>query len=445
MNDFQQQTLSQAKQLLAKGWLASNEAAPAWLTDMRRQGANRFETTAWPSRRTENWKYTPLTALAKKSFQAANEINQVEALEWLDSDAYRLVFTDGVLDQSASGELPAELVLFADANAEQAEIIQAHLGRLANSERHLFAAMSEALLAQGVLLHVAANSKLDKPLYVVNRITETGKPLANTRLLVVLETGAEAEVIEHYATASDDTSGFVNAQTEVVIGPNARFKHYRLNLEGETIHHVGGVFVELLRDANFDGFAIAKGAQLMRIDYDFFHRGSGAHVELHGVYLPRNKQLVDYHTNVQHCVPLCTTNEVFRGIIGDRARAVFNGRIHIHKDAQKTLAELSNKNLLTSNKAEIDTKPELEIYADDVRCAHGATVSQLDDAALYFLRARGIDKDQARVMLSFGFINEMIQQIENQSVLEYLLPELARQFGRDSDLLLFDGDDLDTV
>jgi Fe-S cluster assembly protein SufD len=440
MNDFQQQALSQAQALLAE-----DPSVPAWLTNVRQQGADRFQAASWPTRRTENWKYTSLAALGKKSFAAANESEGADAFSGLTAEAYRLVFVDGVLDAKASDPLPEAATLFADANAAQAELIKAHLGRLADSEQHLFAAMSEALLAQGVLLHVAADTKLDKPLYIINRITDGATPLANTRLLVVLERGAEAEVIEHYATASDDTTGFVNAQTEVVIGDNARFKHYRLNLEGEAIHHVGGVFVELNRDANFDGFAIAKGAELMRIDYGLLHCGSGAHVELNGVYLPRNKQLVDYHTNVQHCVPHCTTNEVFRGIIGDRARAVFNGRIHIHKDAQKTLAELSNKNLLTSNKAEVDTKPELEIYADDVRCAHGATVSQINDAALYYLQTRGVAKEQARVMLSFGFINELIQQIANSSVLEYLLPVLADQFGRDTDLLLLDGDDLDSV
>ncbi|BFM20574.1 Fe-S cluster assembly protein SufD [Gilvimarinus japonicus] len=440
MNDFQQQALSQAQALLAE-----DPSVPAWLTNMRQQGADRFQAASWPTRRTENWKYTSLAALGKKSFAAANESEGADAFSGLTAEAYRLVFVDGVLDAKASDPLPEAATLFADANAAQAELIKAHLGRLADSEQHLFAAMSEALLAQGVLLHVAADTKLDKPFYIINRITDGATPLANTRLLVVLERGAEAEVVEHYATASDDTTGFVNAQTEVVIGDNARFKHYRLNLEGEAIHHVGGVFVELNRDANFDGFAIAKGAELMRIDYGLLHCGSGAHVELNGVYLPRNKQLVDYHTNVQHCVPHCTTNEVFRGIIGDRARAVFNGRIHIHKDAQKTLAELSNKNLLTSNKAEVDTKPELEIYADDVRCAHGATVSQINDAALYYLQTRGVAKEQARVMLSFGFINELIQQIANSSVLEYLLPVLADQFGRDTDLLLLDGDDLDSV
>ena len=147
--------------------------------------------------------------------------------------------------------------------------------------------------------------------------------------------------------------------------------------------------------------------------------------------MPRNQQLVDYHTNIQHWVPHCTSNEIFRGIISDQAKAVFNGRIHIHPQAQKTLAELSNKNLLTSNKAEINTKPELEIYADDVKCAHGATVSQLNANALYYLQSRGVSRADAQVMMSFGFINELLQAVEQEAVRQYLSPKLAKLFGRD--------------
>ena len=183
------------------------------------------------------------------------------------------------------------------------------------------------------------------------------------------------------------------------------------------------------------GFTLAQGSRLKRIDYQVNHCGEGAELDLQGAYLPRNNQLVDYHTNVRHMVPRCTTREIFRGIVGDSARAVFNGRIYIHPDAQKTLAELSNKNLLTSNKAEIDTKPELEIYADDVKCAHGATVSQLNATAMYYLQSRGVSRQEAEVMLSFGFINELLEQIAEPGVQDYLRPHLARLFGRDNDLL----------
>ena len=196
---------------------------------------------------------------------------------------------------------------------------------------------------------------------------------------------------------------------------------------------MGGVHVNLHRDARFHGFTLAQGSRLKRIDYQLNMRGEGAHMELNGVYLPRNKQVIDYHTNVEHCVPNCTSNEVFRGIIGDSAKAVFNGRIHIHPKAQKTLAELSNKNLLTSRTAEINTKPELEIYADDVRCAHGATISQLDETSLYYLQSRGISAADATTMLSFGFINELLNQVPEQAIQDYLRPRLSSLFGQASE------------
>lgn len=421
--------------------LAAEQSAPEWLSDLRSQGAARFAATPWPTRRTEHWKYTPLAALAKKDVAApaacAVALDQVASV---NTEAYRLVFVNGVFAAEYSDALPAEVTTFAAANAEQVELIQCHLGRLADSTKHLFAALGESTLAQGVLVHVPAGHKLDKPVYVINYSVGETAQLASTRNLIVLDEGAEAEVFEQFNSDSDEQRNLVTSQTEVVIAANAKCKHYRFNLEAEGITHAGGVFVELGRDAVFDGFALAKGAELIRNDYVLTHCGSGAHVELNGVYLPRGKQVVDYHTNIQHCVPHCTSNEVFRGIIGDQAKAVFNGRIHIYQDAQKTLAQLSNKNLLTSNKAEVDTKPELEIYADDVRCAHGATVAQLDDESLYYLQTRGISKEQAQVMVSFGFINELIQGIENSAVVDFLMPILARQFGRSEELLALEAD-----
>ena len=205
-------------------------------------------------------------------------------------------------------------------------------------------------------------------------------------------------------------------------------QHYRINLEQEELIHIGGVHVDLWRDARYSGFTLAEGSVLKRIDYQLNHRGQGADAKLNGVYLPRNNQLIDYHTNVEHAVPHCTTSEVFRGIIGDSARAVFNGRIHIHQDAQKTLAEMSNRNLLTSDKAEVDTKPELEIYADDVKCAHGATISQLDATAMYYLQSRGLSAAQARTMLSLGFINELLLELPQEAIRDYLQQHLQTYF-----------------
>lgn len=428
MSDFQQQALQ----------LAAQQQSPVWLGALRTQAANDWQNVTWPTRKTEHWKNTSLASLQKNSPQAwatkAACLNV--AAEFIAVDAIRLVFVNGVFDQASSSELSADVVRFSQANHAQQQLIAKHLGKVVEGSQHLFATLNNAWLDDGVLVHVQRNQTLAKPIYLVQVSTpEVQAVSVNQRLLVVLEDSAQAEIIEHFISTSDVQNSFVNALTEIVVGDNAQLQHYRLNLEEENIQHIGAVHVNLLRNARMRGFTLALGSKLKRIDYQINHRGQGAELNLQGVYLPRNNQVVDYHSNVQHWVPHCTTNEVFRGIIADSAQAVFNGRIYIHQNAQKTLAELSNRNLLTSNKAEIFTKPELEIYADDVKCAHGATVSQLNATALYYLQSRGVSRTEAEVMMSFGFINELLEQISEVAVHDYLFPRLAALFGRDQSLL----------
>ena len=229
-------------------------------------------------------------------------------------------------------------------------------------------------------------------------------------------------------------ASFTSGVTELKLEANAKLHHYRLHEESGEAIHIGAVHARLERDANLDSFHLALGSRLKRVDVVVHHAGPGAHADLNGVYLPRGDEHIDYHTTIEHAVPHCTTDEVFRGIVGDKATAVFNGRIHIHPDAQKTRAELSNRNLLTSTEAEVNTKPELEIYADDVQCAHGATVARIDDLALHYLRTRGVSRDEAEVMLSFGFINELIDGMALEPLREYLRPLLAKRFARDDTL-----------
>jgi Fe-S cluster assembly protein SufD len=433
MNEFQRQALQ----------LAAQQQNPVWLSGLRAQAVFDWQKIIWPTRKTEHWKYTSLNLLQKNDpLQWATATRSLEQNKWQEDvefipvDAIRLVFVNGIFDAKSSSVLPAEVVLFSKTNSEQQAVITQYLGKVICGEQHVFATLNNAWVNEGVLIHLARGKTLDKPVYVVQVATGNEQAVStNQRLLVVLEENAQACVIEHFVSTTEVQNSFVNALTEIVVGDNAKLDHYRLHLEEENIQHLGAVHVDLLRNARLHGFTLALGSRLKRIDYQINHRGPGAELDLQGIYLPRNSQMVDYHTNVQHWVPHCTTREVFRGIIADSAQAIFNGRIYIHPLAQKTSAELSNKNLLTSNKAEVNTKPELEIYADDVKCAHGATISQLNDSALYYLRSRGVSRSEAEVMLSFGFINELLQQVAEPSVQEYLLPRLAVLFGRDQALL----------
>ena len=424
MSNFQQQALQ----------LTAQQTSPDWLAELRARGLDRWSGAAWPTRKTEAWKYTPLLPLQNDNparWASVDNCAWQEAIDPIAVDATRLVFINGHFRPEHSSELPAGVVRFNDASAAQQQLISSHLGAVMDDAVHLFGALSNATAADGVLVHVPRGQKLDKPVYILNVSTPDPQPaMSSQRVLVILEDNAEAELIEHYVSGSEQQNLFVNSHTEVVVGNNAQIQHYRINLEQEHMLHIGGVHVDLHRDARFLGFTLALGSRLKRIDYHVNHRGEGAHLGLNGVYLPRNKQLIDYHTNVEHRVPHCTTDEVFRGIIGDSAKAVFNGRIHIHQDAQKTLAEMSNRNLLTSPNAEINSKPELEIYADDVRCGHGATIAQLDESSVFYLQSRGVTRADAVRMLSFGFINELLNEVPEQAIQDYLRPRLTALFGQ---------------
>ena len=426
-SDFQKRALS----------LAQQSSAPAFLQTVRQQGLDEFGQIQWPGRKTEMWKYTtlrPVEAFANAGWPADDVAADGEQLASLpELDATRLVFVDGIFDGAASDELPDGVRLFSQADESARLLLDRYLGKIAKdvdpARRNLFAALNDAWLTDGVLVYVPKNATLEKPLYVVHLSTaQAADRVANQRLLVVLEQGASAELIEHYLSTKDAKASFVNTLTEIHVGDNARLSHTRLNLEHEASSHVGAVHINLQRSAVANGFTLAEGGELKRLDYQINHCGEGAELTLNGLYLGRNEQHVDYHTTIEHRVPNCTSQEVFRGIVGDKAKAVFNGRFHIHEDAQKTLAELNNRNLLTSNTAEVDTKPELEIYADDVRCAHGATISQLDETALYYLQSRGIEPLQARMMLSYGFVNEVLETLPHEGIRTVLQQRLRQRF-----------------
>ena len=442
MSDF----IAQAARFAAVN-LGDDNNTP-WLADVNRAGLDRWSSLAFPTRKTEDWKYTPLKSLENENYftfaepQSNDENHELMTLCQIpDLDGLSLVFVNGYFcaelsSTSISTALPGlTITTFSKADHAQKKSITEHLNTIAPQEKHEFAALNTSCLSEGVFIRVAKNQRIAQPIHIVSVTTAQASAfMVNQRALIVLESGSQATVVEHFASSLEKQTSFVNSVSEIIVGDNAHLQHYRIHEEDESALHIGGTHVELGKSANIDSFHLALGSEIKRNDIVVHHKGEGAHCELNGVYLPRKKQHVDFHTCIEHAVPHCTTNEVFRGIIADSARAVFNGRIHIHKYAQKTFAQLSNKNLLTSNKAEIDTKPELEIYADDVQCAHGATVAQLDTESLHYFKTRGIGTEEAMVMLSFGFINELINNVKNEAVGDYLRPKLAELFAKAPEL-----------
>lgn len=426
-----------------KGLLAVNDSQSSLFNALNKSGADSFLQQEVPHRKTEAWKYTSLNQLTSNE-EGYGRLAQKHSAAGLDGittipalDAQRLVFVNGQYSaELSSNESLKNVVRFSQANDSQKEIIADNLGSAVEQDKHIFAALNNAITRDGVLVYVEKNEQLKTNIQITHITTKEAQPFTvPARLLIVLETGANATVVEHFASNDDEQNCFVNAITEAKVGANARLNHYRLQLMQEGSIQIGGVHVDLDRDANYDSFQLGLGAKIVRNDINVNHNVGGSHCELKGVYLPQNKQLIDFHSNMEHKVAHCTTNEVFRGIMADKSKAVFNGRIHIHPDAQKTLAELSNKNLLLSDDATINTKPELEIYADDVRCAHGATIAQLDEQARFYLQSRGISAAEADVMLSFGFINELLESLELDAIRNLIRPILAQRFGRDEELM----------
>lgn len=425
---------SRAKHIDALPWLAS-----------QRSGAERvWLDKPLPTRKTEDWKYTNLTSFSRINFfeAASHEPDVADLISATSIDGLvgnKLVFINGEFsaDYSEVSEQDGlELVCFSNASDQQQQKIQSLLNSCVDYEQHQFAALNTKLLNEGVFVDVSAGAAITNPIHIIHLASPAELSSAvNSRLIVNLQPSSSATVIEHYFSKDHDEPLFNNSMSELIVGENAALQHYRLMDESERVQHISGIHSRLARASRLNSFYLALGTDLTRVDISVSYEGEGAEAELNGVYLPKNKQHVDFHTCIEHAVPHCTSNETFRGIVADQAKAVFNGRIHIHPDAQKTEAYLSNKNLLTSNKAEVDTKPELEIYADDVKCAHGATVAQLDTTAMHYLKTRGISEDEAQVMLSFGFINELINNMKLEALADYCRPKLASRFSRDENLI----------
>ncbi len=431
LHEFSEQAVSLASNT------QQNSKTP-WLADVREKGLATFKRMPFPTRKTEAWKYTSLRALSAENFHRPAQqfsIANAEALFEVEGlEALRVVFVNGEFNaELSSPELLStsglNIIQFADANESQQKTIKTHLANVSETERNLFTALNAGLIDNGLLITVDKKVRIERPVQLVHISSQQPENASVfARCLVVLEQQAELTLIEQFVSTHETLNTIFNQTSEFIIGDAAKLNHYRLHLEDESSIHLGGVYVDLNRDSQFESYQLALGGKVKRLDVLVNHNQPGSHCEMKGVYLPKHEQQVDFHTYIEHKAAHCTTDEVYRGIMADKSKAVFNGRIHIHPDAQKTLAELSNKNLLLSNQAEINTKPELEIYADDVRCAHGATVAQLDAKARFYLQSRGISRQEAEIMLSFGFINELLDAMPLVALRDKLRPLLAQQF-----------------
>jgi len=411
-------------------------AGPEWLEAFRSGGRATFERTPLPGRKTEAWKYTDIRPLLEEGLlDPALSGGRAPAPEALpELGARRVVLVDGRLDRQASSlgaDEGVEVLAFTETTAGSSarQALDAHLGSVIDVTGRPFAALNASSLEDGVIVHVRRNAAPAAPLHLVLAGDGRGRPCGvHPRLLIVLDAGAELTLVEHYL---GDAEVFTNAVVEVALGENAHLEHRRLQLERAPARHVGSLGVRLGGHARYGLDQVSFGAALKRNEIRVSLEGEGGEVRLGGAFVTREGAHVDNQVCLEHAVPHCTSNEIFRGIAGEKGQAVFNGRIHIHPGAQHAEAELSSKNLLLTADAEIDAKPELEIYADDVKCAHGATVGSIDETALYYLRTRGVGESAARALLAFGFLQTVLDGVAEEALRDWLRPRLVEVFARD--------------
>jgi Fe-S cluster assembly protein SufD len=397
---------------------------PSWLRTLRRAAIERFVELGFPTVREEAWRYTSVAPMVERGFRPAGS----EGPDGLGPDAAgrfalgpagwsRLVFVNGRFSAKLSSALPlpggARLASLAEALITDARLLEPHLGRHAAYERDGFTALSTAFVQDGAFLSLPAGTRLPDPIHLL--FVGASEVLAQPRTLIVAGPASEATIVEHYVGLSGQAY-LTNAVTEIVLGEGAAIRHYTLQEESEGAFHVGTLQVDQDRESTFRACSATMGGRLVRKNLGVLLHAEGGTSTLDGLYAVTGRQHVDNHVMVDHAAPRCASQQLYKGILDGRSRAVFNGRILVRRDAQKTDANQTNKSLLLADGPEVYSKPQLEIFADDVRCTHGAAEGQLAEEAIFYLESRGLGEATARALLTYGFAREVIDRIAVEPV-----------------------------
>jgi Fe-S cluster assembly protein SufD len=386
--------LDQYKAFAANGGGRVAAATPAWLRDLRERAIARFTETGFPSTRLEQWRFTNVRPIAETAFT-------LSGARW------------------DLGHVPAGAVVttLGEALLRSPDLVHAHLGRYASVDANPFTALATAFLADGVFVHIPARTVVAEPITLTYRPPHPGpasssdvRPMTHPRVLVVVEGQAQAKIVESYDGAGSGEC-LTNAVTEIVLGEGARLDHCRVQHEGAQAYHMATTQSSQGRDSRLVFTTVALGARLSRHDINAVLDGTGAHLVLNGLSVLGGRQHVDHHTTIDHARPHCESHEYLNGVFDEESHGVFNGRIIVRPGAQRTDSKQTNNNLLLSEEARADSQPQLEIYADDVKCTHGSTVGPLDQTALFYLRSRGLAVEQARGLLTYGFGAEILDRV----------------------------------
>lgn len=408
--------------------LEADEHSP--LHRLRETAIGRFAELGFPTARDEEWRFTSLAPLTRVSFRRASTSvpsnltsSKLDQLTYGSWDCHRLVFVNGALARELS-DVPSTLRMVLTSLREALDhnpsAVEPYLAKYADNEDHAFVALNTAFLHDGSFVNIPKDCVVEKPIHLVFVSVPGREPMtAHPRSLIVAGVNSQATIVESYVSLGDG-GAFTNAVTEVVLQENAGIDHYKIQRENSQTFHVATLQVQQGRSSRFSSHSITTGGALARNDVNAVLDAEGCECTLNGLYMATGKQLIDNHTRIDHAKPHCTSHELYKGILDGQARGVFNGKIYVHEDAQKTDAKQTNKTLLLSEDAVINTKPQLEIFADDVKCTHGATVGQLAKEAIFYLRSRGIGREDARSLLTFAFANDIIGRIKVEPIRTHL-------------------------
>jgi Fe-S cluster assembly protein SufD len=397
---------------------------PGWLSEIRRQAMNHFDELGFPTPKHEDWRETNIRPIIGSEFVEAvfSSIQQSDIdpaiINRLKST--QLVFANGKFSNelSTTTTLPdgVNVGSLAEAWTKQPDAIEPYFARLGSFEQQPFAALNTALMQDGVFIYVPQNTVVEEPIHVVFASKSNGSPTVSfPRVLVVTGKNSQVKIVETYIGSEGDVY-FTNAVSEFVCGENAHIEHVKFQRESESAFHIANTKVIAEANANFKTHSLAFGGSVARCDYLTTLNGEGITCTLNGLYMPHGKQHVDHRLTVEHTKPNCNSHQLYKGILNDTARAIFRGKFHVFQDAQKTDAYQSNNNILLSSDAEVNTRPQLEIYADDVKCSHGATIGRLDQDQIFYLQSRCVNAESARSLLVYAFAYEIIDQIGIEAI-----------------------------
>ena len=390
--------------------------------NLKTKAAEVLETIQFPTTRTEAWKYTRLTKISKNQFNVCKStLNSIEDFK-IAKEAYTFVFLNGFYSTELSSKELNENIIVQSLD----QIDTSVLGKNITLENEIFNALNTRFSTGGIAITIKKNAVIELPIQILH-ITEGVKTSSTTRTVIIAEDNSQSNFIEAFHSYNAENS-LENSITEVFVGKNTHLHIDKIQIQNETCYHISTEQVEQDKDSTFTINTVTLNGGLVRNNLNIDVIGENCTTNLNGIYQLKGQQHIDNHTKVDHLVPNCQSNELYKGIIDEKATAVFNGKVFVRRNAQKINAFQSNGNVLLSDDATVNSKPELEIYADDVKCSHGSTTGQLDEEAVFYLRARGLSEKSARKLIVGAFINDVIEKIENEEVVAYVQQKIEERF-----------------